>query len=160
WLWRVVWHKQTAYGVGYGTTEGNPFVRLYRSRDGTAFDTVVSRLFEAGCPNESGLVFLDDETCLCLLRRDGDSRTGMLGTAHPPYTAWSWRDLGMQIGGPQMIRLRDGRLVGGVRLYDNKVRTALGWIDPRAGTFHEFLALPSGGDTSYPGLVWQGDLLW
>ena len=24
----------------------------------------------------------------------------------------------------------------------------------------EFLALPSGGDTSYPGLVWHDGLLW
>jgi hypothetical protein len=160
WLWRVVWHEKTAYGVGYGTTERAKLVRFYKSHDGITFDPVISRLFEGGYPNESGLVFLDDGTCLCLLRRDEGSRTGMLGTAQRPYTAWSWRDLGVAIGGPQMIRLPDGRLVAGVRLYDKNVRTALGWIDPKAGTFREFLTLPSGGDTSYPGLGWHDGLLW
>ena len=84
----------------------------------------------------------------------------MLGTARPPYTSWTWSDLGVPIGGPQMIRLPDGRLVAGVRLYDKKVRTSLGWVDPEAATFREFLSLPSGGDTSYPGLVWHDGLLW
>jgi hypothetical protein len=161
WLWRVTWHKNAAYGVGYGTA-GRKDVRLYQSRDGVAFQTLVERLFEEGYPNESALAFLDDGTCLCLLRRDEASRTGQLGISRPPYTTWSWRDLGVQIGGPQMIRLPqpDGRLVAGVRLYEGRVRTALGWIDPKAGTFREILSLPSGGDTSYPGLVWQDGLLW
>jgi hypothetical protein len=160
WLWRVIWRGDQAYCVGYGTTERNKLVSLYRSRDGVSFDLLVQRLYESGYPNESGLVFLDDGTSLCLLRRDEGSRTGMLGTAHPPYTEWSWRDLGVAIGGPQMIKLPDGRLVAGVRLYDKSVRTALGWIHPESGTFQEFLALPSGGDTSYPGLVWHDGLLW
>jgi len=34
------------------------------------------------------------------------------------------------------------------------------WLDPQAGTLTEFLKLPSGGDTSYPGLVWHDGLLW
>src|SRR5262249_43201126 len=75
---------------------------------------------------------------------------------------WSWRDLGVQIGGPQMIRLPqpDGWLVAGARLYDGSVRTALGWVDPEAGRFREILSLPSGGDTSYAGLVWHDGMLW
>ena len=39
-------------------------------------------------------------------------------------------------------------------------RTALCWLAPDAGTLTEFLTLPSGGDTSYPGLVWHDDQLW
>ena len=59
-----------------------------------------------------------------------------------------------------MIRLPNGRIVAATRLYDGKVRTSLSWIDPEAGAMQEFLALPSGGDTSYAGLVWHEDLLW
>ena len=33
-------------------------------------------------------------------------------------------------------------------------------IDPQAGRLTEFLKLPSGGDTSYAGLVLHGGLLW
>jgi hypothetical protein len=160
WLWRVTWHDRQAYGVAYGTDRSSPVVRLYRSRDGLHFETLVGRLDVPDFPNESSLVFLDDGAGLCLLRRDAGTRTGMLGTSRPPYTDWKWRDLGVPIGGPRMIRLPDGRLVVGGRLYDGKVRTSLGGIDPEAGTFRELLALPSGGDTSYPGLVWHDGLLW
>ena len=141
WLWRVAWRADRAYGVAYGTTARNEHVRLYQSRDGLKFDPLVDNLFSSESPNESGLVFLDDGTCLCLLRRDKGSRTGMLGTAKPPYTSWTWRDLGVPIGGPQMIRLPDGRLVAGVRLYDKKVRTSLGWVDP-AGRHLPRIPLP------------------
>ena len=59
-----------------------------------------------------------------------------------------------------MIRLPDGRLVAGVRLLDKRARTSLCWVDPAAGTLTEFLALPSGGDTSYPGLVLHEGVIW
>ncbi len=105
-------------------------------------------------------MFLPDDTALCLLRRDGAPGTGELGEAQPPYTVWKWRDLGVKIGGPHMILLPDGRIVAAVRLYDGGARTSLGWLDRRAGTLTEFLKLPSGGDTSYAGLVFHEDLLW
>ena len=50
--------------------------------------------------------------------------------------------------------------LGAGRLYDGKVRTSLFWIDFDSAKISEALALPSGGDTSYPGLVWdKGELL-
>ncbi len=159
WLWRVTWHKGKAYGLGYHTA-GEKFVRLYESHDGRSFTPLVDRLFDEGYPNESAITFLPDDTALCLLRRDGDPGSAQLGTSHPPYKDWTWKDLGTKIGGPALIRLPDGRLLAGVRLYDEKVRTALCWLDPEKGTLTEFLTLPSGGDTSYPGLVWHDGILW
>ncbi|MBK8001553.1 MAG: exo-alpha-sialidase [Verrucomicrobia bacterium] len=159
WLWRTTWHKGTAYSVGYDTI-GEKFVRLYSSKDGRKFDTLVPRLFEEGYPNESSIVFLPNDTALCLLRRDGNPGSGKLGLAKPPYTAWDWKDLGVKIGGPHMLRLPDGRLVAGVRLYDGKVRTSLVWIDESTAKLTEFLPLPSGGDSSYAGLVLEDGLLW
>jgi hypothetical protein len=162
WLWRVTWHKGIAYGVGYATGGEDKFVRLYRSRDGRTFETLVDKLDDRGYPNETSLVFLADDTCLCLLRRDGDApmNTGLLGRAAPPYTEWTWQDLGVRIGGPCMTQLPDGRFVAAVRLYDGRARTALCWIDPASGSLREFLTLPSGGDTSYAGMVWHDGLLW
>ena len=43
---------------------------------------------------------------------------------------------------------------------DGQTRTSLCRIDPGAGTLTECLRLPSGGDTSYAGLVLQDGLLW
>ncbi|MDG9678819.1 hypothetical protein [Micromonospora sp. DH14] len=40
------------------------------------------------------------------------------------------------------------------------MRTAICVVDPDRGELTELIALPSGGDTSYPGLVWHDDLLW
>ncbi len=162
WLWRVTWHKGKAYGIGYGCGKDRS-IRLYSSNDGKKFDTLVDRLFDVGSPNESSLVF-DGDTAYGLLRREGKPNTGLLGVSDPPYTKWEWKDTGTRFGGPHMLRLPDGRLVVAVRIYDGKgwlpAHTSLGWIDPQTGTLTEALKLPSGGDTSYAGLVLHDGLLW
>ena len=159
WLWRVTWHRKTAYSIGYDT-RSEEFIRLFSSGNGREFDTLVPNLFNQGRPNETSLVFQPDETALCLLRRDGDPASAKLGVAKPPYRDWRWKDLGVKIGGPHTIRLPDGRVVAAVRLYDGAVRTSLAWLDADAGKLAEFLKLPSGGDTSYAGLVWEDGMLW
>lgn len=158
WLWRVTWRGDKAYGIGYDC-RAEKFVRLYESEDGKKFTPLVDRLFEAGYPNESSILF-DNDTAFCLLRRDGEPGSGLWGVAKPPYSKWDWKEVGARIGGPHMIRLADGRYLAAVRLYDNKVRTSLCWIEPTSGKLTEFLPLPSGGDTSYAGLVFHEDLLW
>lgn len=160
WLWRTTWKGRVAYSVGYQTEGTNYFVRLYSSKDGRHFESLVPSLFDQGYPNESSMVFQPDETALCLLRRDGTPASGQLGVSKPPYTRWEWKDLGRKIGGPHMLRLADGRLVAAVRLYDGKVRTSLAWVDAGRGNLTEFLPLPSGGDSSYAGLVMHAGLLW
>ena len=158
WLWRVTWHHGRAYSVGYGVPENQP-VRLYTSDDGKRFDLLVERLYDGGFPNEASLLF-DGDTCYCLLRREDAKHNALLGVSQPPYTKWQWKDLGVAIGGPQMIRLPDGRLLAAGRLYDGGSHTSLAWIDPESGKFSEFLKLPSGGDTSYAGLAMHQGLLW
>ncbi len=159
WLWRVTWHEGTAYGIGYATA-GERKVRLYKSDDGRDFKTWVANLFEEGYPNETSLLFLEDDTCLCLLRRDGNPSSALLGKSKPPYKEWTWQDLGVRVGGPHMIRLPDGRILAAGRSYDGGAKTRLWWLDPEEGRLTEILTLPSGGDTSYPGLVWHDGLLW
>ena len=158
WLWRVTWHKAAAYGVGYGRV-GERIARLYRSTDGRTFQVLVPCLFDQAYPNETSLVFLPDERCCALLRRDAKPFTAQFGVARPPYTEWTWKDLGVRIGGPLLARLPDGRFIAAGRRYDGGARTSLMWLDPEKGTLAEFLRLPSGGDTSYPGLVLHGGLL-
>lgn len=159
WLWRVTWHGDRAWGIGYGCGPADRSTRLYSSADGHRFETVVDRLFDIGYPNETSIVFHED-TAYCLLRRDGSPNTGLLGVARPPFTDWQWKDLGVRIGGPHMLRLPDGQWITAVRLYDKPVRTSLCRLDPNAGTLTEFQVLPSGGDTSYAGLAFHDNLLW
>lgn len=161
WLWRTLWNPADSrwYGVGYDTS-GERFARLYRSADGLEFSPLVDRLVEKEYPNESGLVAMPDGALHCLLRRDGQPGEALLGEARPPYDTWSWRSLGVKVGGPQMIRLKDGRLIACVRVYSPKVRTILAWVDTAKPSLQEALELPSGGDTSYAGLVERDGFLW
>jgi hypothetical protein len=159
WLWRIRWHKGIAYGIGYKTAE--PLgTRLYSSHDGTQFDILVDSLFVEDWPNEATLIFREDDSALCLLRRDAGIATAMSGAATPPYDKWTWRDLGVRIGGPNLLSLPDGHIVAAVRRYGKDASTSLNWLDPIRGTLEEFLALPSGGDTSYAGLCWHEETLW
>ncbi|MFC1451808.1 exo-alpha-sialidase [Verrucomicrobiota bacterium] len=160
WRWSATWHDGIGYSFGYsGKDEGGC---LYLTHDGKTWEVVKDDVFPdaQSYPNETSLVFCDNGTAHCLLRRDRDSCSALLGTSHAPYTEWKWQDLGQRIGGPKMIRLGDGRLLAAVRLYDGQVRTSLCWVDAENGTITECLKLPSGGDTSYAGLVEQGDVVW
>ena len=157
WLWRITWHEDRAYAIGYSCS-ADPSIRLYCSDDGRQFVPLVSRLFDIGRPSETAIVFSGD-TAHCLLRRDGNPSTGLLGSSEPPYTQWRWQDLGVRVGGPHMLALADGRMVAAVRLYDGAIRTSLCTLEPGRGRLTEVLQLPSGGDTSYAGLSLSDGLL-
>ena len=161
WLWRITWHDGVAYGVGYRTDNGEVRgTRLYKSTDGKHFEVLVPSLVAENLPNESSLLFLPDDTAYCLSRREGTDKSALLGTSKPPYTEWSWRDLNVQIGGPQILRLNDGRIIVAGRSYPGGAKTTLWRLDPATASLTEILTLPSGGDTSYPGLVEHDGLLW
>lgn len=162
WLWRTTWHNNKAYSFGYACGDQKS-LRLYKSNSGKTFKTLVENLGIEGYPNETALVFKGD-TAFCLLRRDSEKNTRLIGVSVPPYKNWIWKDLGVRIGGPMMLVLPDGRFLAAVRLYDSdngkSVRTSIGEINPYSGKLTELLALPSGGDTSYPGMVVFEGILW
>lgn len=162
WLWRVTWSEGVAYSIAYSWSEPTQ-LHLYTSRAGRSFHRLEANLIAENAPNESTLLFTPDGLAHALVRREAGAATAVLGTARPPYTEWTWQDLGLSLGGPDLLRLPDGRIVAAGRVRtrsDEGPRTALLWLDPTSGQLIEFLELPSGGDTSYPGLVWWNDLLW
>ena len=63
-----------------------------------------------------------------------------------------------------MIQLPGGEMIASVRLYQDEslkpVRTSICKVDTQAGSITELLTLPSGGDTSYSGLVYLDGILW
>lgn len=158
WMWGINWHGGAGYSIGYGT-DGPRYVRLYRTTDGINFESIVDNFnIPVAYPNESSITFAQDGRAYALLRCDPDE--AFIGMAPPPYTQWEWKQLDTRIGGPEMIVLPDGRLIAAGRLYDDPVRTSLIWIDPDTATATECLTLPSGGDTSYPSLVFRNDILY
>jgi len=161
WLWRIDWFRDRAYGFGYGCGKDNRGLTLFSSEDGKQFDVLVKDVDLAGTyPNETSLVFTDRGTGYCLLRQDGVPKNGFLGRAEAPFTHWTWQELDKRIGGPKLLQLPTGELLAAVRLYDGQVRTSLCWVDPADGRLVEALKLPSGGDTSYAGMVWHDNRLF
>lgn len=160
WRWSVTWHDGHGYSFGYSGRDAGGC--LYRTADGKTWRVVRDDVYPdvESYGNETSLVFLDDGTALCLLRRDAGPKTAMLGRSRRPYEEWQWNDLGTRVGGPKMVRLEDGRLLAVVRLYDDGARTSLVWIDAGGHTVTEALRLPSGGDTSYAGVVEHEGVLW
>jgi hypothetical protein len=160
WRWSATWHGGMGYSFGYsGKDEAGC---LYGTRDGKTWEVIRDDVFPEPetYPNETSLVFDKEGQAYCLLRRDEGSATALLGISSPPYTQWKWKDLGVRIGGPKMISLSDGRFTATVRLYEGQVRTSLCLLDPADGNLEECLKLPSGGDTSYAGMVEQAGDIW
>lgn len=162
WLWRAQWHKGYCYSMGYRTdrVRTDRIARFYRSKDGANYERLIPELNVDKGVGEDSILFLKDDLALCLFRHETGNKMAFLGKAKPPYDEWTWKELNARIGGPNMIQLPDGNIVAVTRLYDGGARTSLSWLDPEKGKLSECLKLPSGGDTSYAGLVWKDDLLW
>ena len=98
----------------------------------------------------------------CLQRRDGKPLpSAFFGVSRPPYTDWKWHDLGAFVGGPNFIQLPSGQWIAAGRFMMNgKPKTAVALLDVDKAAIEPILELPSGGDSSYPGLVWHDDKLW
>jgi hypothetical protein len=177
WLWRVTWHRGTAYGVSYNASEraapaaqeaartgvapAGPAdwkLKLVASEDGVHY-RLVTHLDVPGHPNETTLRFLPDETLVALVRREGGNMFGWIGRSQPPYTQWTWHETTHRLGGPNFLVLPDGRLWAAGRSYPGGAKTVLARMTAQ-GEYTPLLTLPSGGDTSYPGLVWHDGLLW
>lgn len=159
WIWRITWHDGKAYGVGYHTVEPRE-TQLFVSEDGHTFSKLGKPFSIDGFSNEASLVFHSDDTALCLVRRDGKPNDALLGTSKPPYTHWNWKSVGQYVGGPSLMQLPSGKhLVAGRRL-NGPAKTVLWQIDADTAELNELAVLPSGGDTSYPGLVLKDGLLW
>lgn len=160
WRWSATWTGGVGYSFGYSGRDSRG--TLYRTLDGKHWEAVVRNSFPAGYSNETSIAFAPDGTAHCLLRRDprdGGPGTAQLGKAVSPYDAWTWTDLGVRLGGPKMIHLDDGRLLATVRLHD-PARTTLCEVKAEEGSVTPVLDLPSGGDTSYAGMVVHQSELW
>jgi hypothetical protein len=161
WLWRVTWQDDIAYGVAYGAPDRPSSSTLLKTTDGISYEVVTDKLLAVGgWPTEARVRFEKDGTGYCLHRRDGQGNTAYFGISKPPYVDWEWHDMGIRFGGPNFLRLPGGHWVGAGRLYDRMQRTEIVAIDPHEGKMKPLLRLPSGGDTSYPGMVWHDDVLW
>ena len=187
----VTWHD----GMGYSITNAlgiNKTGTLHRTRDGKSWRVLLKDFVPDLQGDEAGLAFTRDGAACCLLR--GNSRTiAMLGIGKPPYyQEWEWRHprvdwLGdgnaqpiedvfrVELGGPTIIRLRDGRLLGAGRTLPPERadgpwrrdpsdpqgredgRVTLFWVNPENAVFTRFAEMDG---SSYPGIVEHDEMIW
>ncbi len=159
WLWRITWHQQLGFVVGY-LTMGKRTIRLYQSVDQRTFEPHAELAVDNQYPNEATLRLANDDEMICLLRAEKPSQS-FLGQSKRPFRDWSWHTLGDQVGGPNLIRTRDGTCLAAGRrsVQRGKPLTALWQLDLARKQLNHLLDLPSGGDCSYPGMVVEGDQL-
>ena len=159
WLWRVTWHEGTGYAVDYGSDENNKtFLRLYSTTDGIHF-SLVCNLSVSDSPNETTIRFLPDGRMSLMVRRDAADCKGYWGTASAPYTQWEWSPMEMRLGGQDFL-VHNNKLLVATRSYHlPQCKTAL-YKGNLKGKLEEVAVLPSHGDSSYPGLLIEGDKLW
>jgi hypothetical protein len=158
WLWRVTWHEKFGYGMVY-QSDNTDTIHLVRTRNGKRYNLVKS-IAVTGNPNEATIRFLSDESMIVLLRREGGDQEGYIGISQPPYEQWFWRKVGFRIGGPNLLILSNVSFLMGTRVYDgDDYRTSL-FTGNLTSKWKEVAQLPSGGDTSYPGISIYGDEIW
>mgnify|MGYP006301623013 CR=1 FL=1 len=156
WRWSVTWNSEAGYSFGYSGKDAAGC--LYRTEDGKYWSVVENGVFpdEDGRSNESSIHFTEGEKALVLLRRHGKAARG---EADAPYRDWTWQFLDQSLGGPKLVEIAGKHLFTVVRLHQPARRTAC-WIDREAGRIREVLTLPSGGDSSYAGIVEASGVLY
>jgi len=160
WLWRVTWHEGTGYAVDYGTDpEGTRFLKLYATRDGLTYDWLAD-LDVPDFPNETTVRFLPDGQMALMVRRDAGDGKGYWGVSEAPYTSWTWKKMDLRLGGQDFLVWGDNKILMSSRNISlPRAKTAI-FKGNLNGKVEEVLVLPSGGDTSYPGLLIEGNELW
>lgn len=157
WLWRVTWHKGVAWGTSYSNLTPDWNLSLYKSEDGINYQLVTQFQID-GRPNETTLRFLSDGDMLALVRRESGNKKAMIGRSKSPYTGWSWKETGFQVGGPNFIVIGKDEVWAAGRSYGEGYKTTLARMNSEE--YQPVLDLPGGGDTSYPGMVWYKNSLW
>ena len=177
WLWRVAWAGERAFGVSYSAGSGAARLDLLTSTDASHWTLLRRDLHPERPSNETALAFapsLDferdgdsvepsqgDPLLVALARAQEPGVHASVGVARAPYEHFRWRSLDFPLGGPNLIRTPGGAFVAAGRVMRNgQAHTAVFLLDPTTGATGPLLWLPSGGDTSYPGLAWRGDELF
>ena len=167
-----------AYGNEPGEREGLPTeLHLLRSADGLDWELV-----SVVTKNGSEATFrITDEGAMRVAIRGGDENRFTMASAEPPYTDWRLQDLGVVIPAPRLV-VAGGReyVIGRQHVREQggpggpgepggpggpgdadvpgrivERRTSI-WRVEEDGAVH-VLDLPSGGDTSYTGVVHHAD---
>ncbi len=154
WLWRVRHHDGAFYSQGYTAYRPKPAVRevrLLRSEDGLNWD-LVSTVTNKRNSGESDMEFNPDGSMWIVLRTGEAPGHSWIHRSDPSRTTWTDVDTGQLIHSPVIANWNGRFFVSGRGRAEGKGYVTKIWelVDDKAV---ELITLPSGGDTSYPGLL-------
>jgi len=159
WIWSLTWHKGVGYGVIYKTGKENGETYLLKTKDGRHFESV-SQIDTGGDPNEATVRFDKNGKMYVLVRREADDRMGVFASSTFPYKEWEYNKMTIRLGGPNFLFLDENRFVVGSRYHqEGGSKTGIFTTDLK-GEIESKILLPSGGDTSYPGMIFYKKDLW
>ncbi len=164
WVWSLTWQDSTGYAALYQINRpgGKWNAWLLKTYDGIYYEPVMN--WDLGPrPNEARIRFAPDNRMIIIVRRESGGN-GILGISSYPYVEWTWHDLSMKLGGPNFLVLSNDKILIGSRIYtqqelgqqigkiSEKDRTGI-FLTTDKGQVYKVIELPSGGDTSYPGMI-------
>ena len=164
WIWRVTWHKGIGYGIDYqvGPDErkGPTSLFLVKTLDGKKY-TKVSKLELSGFPNEATIRIDKQNTMHTMIRRELDDKVGVMAKSTYPYVDWNFQKMPMRLGGPNFIFDKNQtNIIAATRIHEGTNLSTGIFVKKGSEDFKEIIRLPSGGDTSYAGMVNYGNYLW
>ena len=162
WLWKVTWYKKAAYGLMYQAEKGTGkrIVLLVSSKDGIHYNLVSRIPITQNYPNEGAIQFDKNGNMRIIVRCEDNAAGGFYGESSYPYTEWKGYDVGKRLGGPNILITPDGRTLVATRAFDSQGSyTALMELDENH-KLQEVCRFPSGGDCSYPGLVYKNGKIY
>jgi hypothetical protein len=176
WLWRIFSDDSGFYCPAYHFARRDDrdmrTVHLLYSTDLFSWH-LVTQMRSGGGPGEPVLFRTADNQLSCVVRTLEPDHHSWIGQSQAPYTEWSWRDLGVMIHAPVVLRVKDQWIVAGrsqksdlpagttegFAATDRTHHTSVWCMD--TGKAEHLLTVPSAGDCSYPGLACspEGDVL-
>lgn len=163
WIWRMTWYKGVGYGVLYqsfpGHRGGEWMAHLVKTTDGKTYERV-TQLDVKGKPNECTIRFDENGKMYIMVRREDDDHMGYLGIGVSPYKDFTYNKLSWKLGGPNFLFLNKNELVMGSRYHEDKKASTAFFRTDLNGVVKKMIKVPSGGDTSYPGMVINKKTLW
>jgi hypothetical protein len=153
WVWRVRYDGDRFYGAAYTAYRPAPperETRLLVSRHGLNWDLHATIATERG-PSESDMLFHEDGSMTVITRMTDKTNESFLYRSGPEKKNWEGHNLGEIIHSPAVARWHDRVFVAGRGKENGKWVTKFHEVIDRAAA--PLLTLPSGGDTSYPGLI-------
>lgn len=168
WLWRITWFEGKGYGASYRYS--NPksrydewLINLFETSNGIDYQ-LMTHWNIPGYPNETTIRFSESGEMIALVRReDFDDNRAWIGTSPPPYKKWNWNVSNTYFGGPNFLILPDqSQWAAGRVLYVNPygmfAKTVLAEMNLKK--LNPVIYLPSSGDSSYPGMIFEKGILW